>query len=113
MKKSKKSTKIKKLAPTKEVKKIDPCCEPHNILRSIRIFASVIVLTIVLADVLNAWAESWPVMIIMLMALYILVWSYQSYFQKYRLIMLIISVILAALLVTGVVTLLLLNNYSC
>lgn len=90
---------------------IDPCSEPLNIIRSIRIFAMVIVLTVALADILNAWFSSWPSMIIMLMALYILVWSYQIHFKKHRKIMLVISVILAGLLVAGVVMLLLINNY--
>ncbi len=72
-------------------------------LYSIRIFAFISAAIVVFADYLNAWSEDWPALIIMMMSLYIISWSYRPLLANNKKTRLWISVILFILLLIGFV----------
>lgn len=77
--------------------------DPKKAMQSIRIFTAIILASTLLADSFYWITQETANLVIILMSLYILVWSFQEYFVRERKTMMWLLVALTGLLILGIV----------
>ena len=77
--------------------------DPKKVIQSIRLFAVLILGTVLLADSFAWLTQDVSSLVIMLLSVYIIVWSYMEYLSKNRKIMIWLLVALGALMLLGII----------
>jgi len=74
-----------------------------NIMNSIRVFVAIILATVVFTELTDSWSNDSPSLIITLMSLFILAWSFKPVLDKNKKIARIVIGVLVFLLILGVI----------